>query len=158
MYGDSTEVNQQYHLMMQHGVVWKDYLRRTWERYYVLIIQALGEVVTASKGNTRYPVVKVAPVDGWNGDSNYMKFELFLTSFLRWARLNHLGGEHREKECLLHLGTHMKDHASRWWTNHVDGPNARILDWTIIRVIMALFIQFVSPTAIKQAAKEYQTA
>ena len=37
MYGDSAEVNQHYHPMSQHGVVWKDYLRQTWERYYALI-------------------------------------------------------------------------------------------------------------------------
>ena len=132
MYGNSAEVNQQYHPMMQHGVVLKDYLRRTWERYNALISRALGEVVTTSEGNTRYPVVKVASVDGWNGESNYAKFELFLTLFLQRARLNHLGGEQLEKECLSHLGTHMKEHASQWWTNHIDGPSARILDWSMI--------------------------
>jgi hypothetical protein len=151
MYGDEGFFTRETQPSRKWGAVTREYLDRAAAKYKVQIERAIGDLVCANTEGAKYAVVKVADVDKWNGSRDLIKWETFITRFCRWMRINHLGGPHREQERISHLGYHLTGDAEVWFTNNVDGPNAT-MTWSLIGIIMGLFLQYVAPTAIQQAS------
>ncbi|KAJ7591721.1 hypothetical protein C8J56DRAFT_1130929, partial [Mycena floridula] len=104
----------------------------------------------------RTPTMKINDPDRWVGDKDLDKFEEHLQLTFRWMQLNGLGGKRCRRQRVVSFGYFLGGKALTWFNDNVDGIRSdQHLDWSLIDVVMGLYVRFIHETAVQDATDDF---
>ena len=105
---------------------------------------------TIKTGASRLPTP-----DSYNGEEDIEKFDAWLQGLLRWFKLNLYAGPELEREQIALTGLFLKDKASIWYNDNVEGVSRQQHVWTFHGVITSLYDRFIHEATIQDATSKY---
>jgi hypothetical protein len=99
--------------------------------------------------------VKLPLPEPYNGAPDLEVLETWVTSLLRWMRLNNLLGESLNDLRLSIMGQCLKDKAAAWFCSQVEGTRDLSSHWTFETVVVGLHSRFLHSVTARDAANRY---
>jgi hypothetical protein len=93
--------------------------------------------------------------DCYSGEEDIEKFDAWLQGLLRWLKLSLFAGPELERERIALTGLFLKDKASAWYNDNVEGVSRQQHVWTFHGVITSLYDRFIHEATIQDATSKY---
>ena len=90
---------------------------------------------------------KALPKFGGSADTE--EFEHWLSTLLRWLKVNKVCGLELDSECVEFAAIHLEGIALTWFEDNVDGVYRRHSSWSFKDVITTLYDRFIHDNATK---------
>ncbi|KAJ7588443.1 hypothetical protein C8J56DRAFT_890231 [Mycena floridula] len=127
-------------------------LQNRWGRW---IHDQLGKPLVAPAKGFRIPTMRITDPDRWIGNKELDKFEEHLQLTFRWMQLNGLGGKRCAPQRVAAFGYFLGGKALTWFNDNVDGVSRERRNWTLIEVVMGLYLRFIHETAVQDATDDF---
>jgi hypothetical protein len=131
------------------------YLRMVHEKYHQLVSQHVGRRVTVS---SRVKPPKVPEPKAYAGEEDVEVFERWLTSLLRWFRINRYGGPDLDEDRVVCTAMFLEGTALTWYNDNVDGGGHQLDRWSFETVVTGLYDRFLHEVALGSASDEFGNA
>ena len=105
---------------------------------------------TSKAGAMRLPTP-----DSYSGEEDIEKFDAWLQGLLRWLKLSLYAGLELERERIALTGLFLKEKASAWYNNNVEGVTQQQHVWTFHGVITRRYDRFIHEATIQDATSKY---
>jgi hypothetical protein len=99
--------------------------------------------------------VKIPPPECYTGSAKLEDFEDFVSSMLRWLKVNGLLGAASSEWQLTFLGTHLEGEAQEWFMRNVESPTRVIQSWDLEAVIIGLQRRFLPTLTHRHTAADF---
>jgi hypothetical protein len=86
--------------------------------------------------------VKIPPPECYTGSDKLEDFEVFISSMLRWLKINGLLGAASRDWQLTVLGTRLEGEAQEWYMQNIESPTRAIQVWTLETAVVGLQRRF----------------
>ena len=105
---------------------------------------------TSKAGAMRLPTP-----DSYSGEEDIEKFDAWLQGLLQWLKLSLYAGLELERERIALAGLFLKDKASAWYNDNVEGVSRQQHMWMFHGVITSLYNRFIHEATIQDATLKY---
>jgi hypothetical protein len=106
------------------------YLSEIHQKYYQLIDEQLAIPLGGGASLFKGSAAKLPQPDHYSGEEDIEKFDAWLQSILRWLKLGSFAGPDHERERITVFAMFLKDEASSWFNDNVEGVARWHKAWT----------------------------
>jgi hypothetical protein len=99
--------------------------------------------------------VKIMLPDPYSGSSKLKDFKIFITSMLRWLKLNCMLGTASQDWQLTVMGTHLTGEAQEWYMHNVESLTRTIQAWNLETAVLGLQHRFLLTLMHRHAAMDF---
>jgi hypothetical protein len=113
-------------------------------------VAILPDNSTNTKGGPRVPTPP-----SYNGEGDTEVYESWLSTLLRWLRVNKICGAEFDEERIVYVPMYLEGDVLLWFNNNIDGFHRQQEYWTFKEVIMELYDRFVFRAATRDASDKF---
>jgi hypothetical protein len=91
----------------------------------------------------------------YNGEGDSEVYERWLSTLLRWLRMNKICGAEYDEEHIVYILMYLEGDALLWFNDNIDGFHCQQEYWTFKEVITGLYDHFVFCVATRDASDKF---
>ena len=131
------------------------YVQNVHEKYRRMIDEQVEVPLRLGASTIKTGTTRLPTPDSYSGEEDIEKFDAWLQGLLRWLKLNLCAGPELERERIAITGLFLKDKASIWFNDNVEGVLRQQRVWSFHGVITSLYDRFIHEATIQDATSKY---
>ena len=131
------------------------YVQNIHNKYRLMINEQVEIPLRLGSSALKTGTSRLPTPDCYSGEEDIEKFDAWLQGLLRWLKLNLYAGPELERERVMLTGLFLKDKASLWYNDNVEGVTRQQDVWTFHGVITSLYDRFIHEATIQDAPSRY---